>query len=366
MPKRKARFTWPPVGDERKQFHVEVAAPAAILQHLGADIEVGPPATKDAKGKIKPEAGSLREWLEGRDGSMGGLVQGGARSWNHPQLLMAARGLVLGDWGDALAVMEMQAGIRKPEGLACFLDGEEPRSSDYDPYRWACGIIFAEKGPGLLSFAARKVLGRQVAIQALGAVPWTDQGEEFRNAKGGLFYGGPTLSPVGERSPKTSNPDLNGLFCRLLGISAAKAREGWGNAVADILGCEPVADGAAIFRDPDLAVKMLGNALVFGTFNFWRYPEGLVVWRPNQLNPNTPSALWSFADFETLRQIRGFPFDPSEKNRGDGAPRSLGCSVEGGRLVARSTDERWTASLTLPTSPRLWTVTADEKGVRRS
>ncbi len=362
------RFVWPPPGDTDKQFHVEVAAPAAILRALGADIEIGPPRENLALARLAPRPKSLEDWLATTSADAGGLILGGARSWNHPQLLMAARGLVFGDWGEAGKLLAMQAGRIPGEGVARLLDGEEPRSTDYDPFRWACGLIFAsDRAPAEIREDARTVLRRQIGLALLGAVPWTDEGDEFRNARGAFWYRGPTLSPVGERSPKTSNPDQLGLFCRLaLGRDDLCDRESWGGTVADLLRIEPLFAplDLATIRMPNLALKLLDDAKVFGSFRFVEYPEGRLVIRPRQLNPNTPSALWSFADAVTKRQVRGFPFDPTRKNRGPGSPDSIGCAIEDGWVVARSTDERFTARFPLPVSASLWSVVVDENGAR--
>ncbi|MEP7010148.1 MAG: hypothetical protein ABJC13_07480 [Acidobacteriota bacterium] len=361
-------FTWPPPGDEDKQFHNEVAAPAVILQALGADITVNPPRENLAQARLASRPKSLAEWLETKDSDGSGLALGGGRSWNHPQLLMAARGLVLGDWGDAGKLMAMQAGRIPGDGMEAFLDGEEPRSTDYDPYRWAAGLIFAsDKAPAEIREDARTVLRRQMGLALLGAVAWTDEGDEFRNAKGAPYYRGPTLSPVGERSPKTSNPDLLGLFCRLvLGRDDLCDRDGWACTVADLVGIEALFSPLDLetIHMPNPALKLIDDAKVHGEFRFVEYPEGRLVMRPNQLNSNTPSALWSFADHVTKRQVRGFPFDPSRKNRGAGAPRSVGCTIEDGEVVARSTDPQFTARFKLPTSEPLWTVVIDGNGAR--
>ncbi len=363
---RKPRFTWPPSGDEKKQFHAEVAAPAAILQALGADIEVG--RSEGSGTALGATAEALEEWLRARASGMGGLVAGGARSWNQPQLIMAARGLVFGDWGDAAELMAMQAGRIPGQGAAQWLDGEEPRSTDYDPFRWAAELVFAsDRAPAEMRADAREVLRRQLGLALLGAVQWTDQGDDFRNARGELWYRGPTLSPVGERSPKTSNPDQVGLFCRFaLGAADLCDREGFAGAVADLVGADLLIEPQILspFDDPNLALKLLGTAKVFGEFRFVEYPEGRLTYRPKQLNPNTPSALWSWADHATRRQTRGFPFDPSLKNRGEGAPRSVGCGIEDGEIVARSTDDKWTARFKLPTSTPLWSIVVDEQGAR--
>ncbi len=363
---RKPRFTWPPPGDEKKQFHAEVAAPAAILQALGADIQVG--RAKKGGSSLAAPAEALEEWLRAQASGMGGLVAGGARSWNQPQLIMAARGLVFGDWGDAGALMAMQAGRIPGEGAVQWLDGEEPRSTDYDPFRWAAELVFAsDRAPAEIREDARTVLRRQIGLALLGAVPWTDQGDEFRNARGELWHRGPTLSPVGERSPKTSNPDLLGLFGRLvLGRSDLCDREEWVCAVADLVNIEKLFEPfpPEALNRPNPGLKLLDDARVFGEFHFVEYPEGRLTYRPKQLNPNTPSALWSWADHATRRQTRGFPFDPSQKNRGDGAPRSLGCGIENGEIVARSTDDKWTARFKLPTSTPLWSIVVDGQGTR--
>lgn len=355
------RFEWPPKGDEKKQFHAEVAAPAVILRELGADIAIGPPATKDADGKaIRPKWPSIDAWLKDQDSGMGGLIAGGARSWNHPQLLMAARGLALGDWGDAGRLMAMQAGRIPGEGAARFLDGEEPRSTDYDPYRWAAELIFLERGPMEIRGDAREVLRRQIALAALGSVPWTDVSGDLSNAKGGLWHHGATLSPVGERSPKTSNPDQLGIFQRFTEGRGGNAREGFAGAVADIV-FKPLA-GPQIHD----AVEVLARVPVFGEFRFVMYPEGLLVMRPEQLNPNTPTCLWSWADHATQRQTRGWPFPPG-KQRGDNAAKSMGCAIEGNVIISRArTPEGQVleAMYPLPKSAPLWTVIVDGEGAR--
>ncbi|HXU29422.1 MAG TPA: hypothetical protein VN851_02495 [Thermoanaerobaculia bacterium] len=365
----KPRFTWPPPkdGDKDKQFHIEVAASAAILQKLGADIQVSAPREDQAWVRAgRPK--SLEEWLEMQKSDGGGLILGGGRSWNHPQLLMAARGLVFGDWGDAGKLMAMQAGRIPGEGRAEFLDGEEPRSTDYDSLRWAAQLIFAsDKAPAAIREDAREVLRRQMGLAMLGAVPWTDS-TEFLNVHGGFKFRGPTLSPVGERSPKTSHPDQSGLFCRLvLGRNDLSKIDDWACAVADILQVAPLFPprDRETLSDPEPALALLGNSRVFGEFRFVEYPEGRFVFRPSQLNPNTPSALWSFANHAEKRQARGFPFDPTRQNRGQGAPKSLGCAIENGEVVARSTDNQFTARFRLPTSTPRWSIVVDQQGARR-
>lgn len=363
MKPKKPRFQWPPEGDEAKQFHTEVAAGAVILRELGADIAIGPPATRAADGKaIRPKFASIDDWLKAQGSGMGGLIAGGARSWNHPQLLMAARGLALGDWGDAGKLMAMQAGRIPGEGAARFLDGEEPRSTDYDPYRWAAELIFLARGPKDCRDDTVRVLRRQMALASLGAVDWTDQGEEFRNRKGGLWYHGATLSPVGERSPKTSNPDQLGIFERLVMAGSGNDREGFCGAVADIVAA-PLKPWA---MHPPEAVAMLADVPIFGSLLFREYPEGRLVMRPEQLNPNTPTCLWSWADHATQRQTRGWPF-PEGKQRGANAAKSMGCAIEGNVVVSRArTPEGQVleAMYPLPKSAPLWSVRVDGKGAR--
>lgn len=360
MPKSKGpRFQWPPKGEDfRKRFNKEVAASAAILEALGADIEISP---EDSK--------ALRAWLEGQSGGMGGLIAGGARSWNHPQLLMAARGLAFGDWGDAGKLMAMQAGRIPGEGAARWLDGEEPRSTDYDPYRWAAELIFLARGPKEIRDDAREVLRRQMALASLGAVPWTDLSGDLANAKGDLWHRGPTLSPVGERSPKTSNPDQLGIYKRFFVDGAGNEREGFAGWVADHLGIDLILSSLSGKFSDDVAdcVSVLADAPVFGEFHFVMYQkEGLLVWRPEQKNPNTPSALWSFADHREQKQYRGWPF-PLGKQRGDKAARSIGCAIEGNVIVHRARTPEGQileAMYPLPKSAPLWSVTVDERGAR--
>ncbi len=346
---KEPRFRWPGKGDDfKKRFNPEVATSAAILQALGADIEISPVDSK-----------ALREWLSRQSGDMDGLIAGGARSWNHPHLRMAARGLVFGDWGDAAKLVAMQSGRISGEGAARFLSGEEPRSTDYDPFRWAAYLIFRAKHPSPQARQdAEAVLRRDVALSALGAVPWTDLSGDLSNNRGELWHHGATLSPVGERSPKTSNPDALGLFERMTRGKGGNDREGFAGAVADIVGWPT-------FGDPDVAtcLEWLAGVSVFGVFHFAEWADfGRLVWRPEQKNPNTPSALWSFAFHVTQRQIRGFPYPARSKNRGSGAPRSLGCALEGRKIIMRTTfgaDE-----LVLPDIPPTWAVIVDGDGAR--
>lgn len=367
MPKNKGpRFQWPPQGDEDRQFNPEVAASAAILEALGADIVVGPPVPNKKGGK--PKWPSLGAWLEEQDSGMGGLILGGARSWNHSQLKMAARGLVFGDWGDAGKLMAMQAGRIPGEGAARFLDGEEPRSTDYDPYRWAAELIFRARGPKEIRDDAREVLRRQMALASLGAVPWTDLSGDLANAKGDLWHRGPTLSPVGERSPKTSNPDQLGIYKRFLVDGAGNEREGFAGWVADHLGIDLVLSSLSGKFSDDVAdcVSVLADVPVFGEFHFVMYQGGLLVWRPEQKNPNTPSALWSFAYHAEQRQYRGWPFPPG-KQRGDNAAKSMGCAIEGNVVISRARTPEGRvleAMYPLPKSAPIWSVTVDERGAR--
>lgn len=365
------KFFWP--GDSgTKKFHNEVAAPAALLKELGIDIEISEPDYK-----------LLRAWLQSKSSNIDGLLTADAGSWNHAHMLIAARAAAFQDEGDILNLLGLQAGMpvldsAAAAGPAFFLEGEEPRSNDYNPMRSAVYAYFAKRGStATIRSLAQQVLCRIMGLELLGAVQWTDQAE-FKAAKR-MWYSGPTLSPVGQRSNKTSNADQLGAFCRLmLGRSdlVRSEREGWECAVLDKVGFDLVLTTAhtvdkslvdQMWKDqPRIALGLLGNARTMSPFHFVMYPEGLLVWQPAQVNPNTPSSLWSFADHRTLVQTRGFPFNPSVKGRGKGASvRSLGCAIEDGVIIARSSDDKFTARLELPKSVPLWAVDIDQDGARR-
>lgn len=359
----KALITWPPLGgDYRKRFNKEVAAPAAICLKLIPE-----------RTQIEPKAqAELLAWLRKQSSGMGGLIEGGARSWNHPQLLMAARGLHFDDWGDFPNLMKMQSGLGAGLGAAQWLDGEEPRSTDYDHFRWIAEILYLGEHGG--DEATLATLRRQMGLTLLGAVPWSDD-IEFKAGNGRHWYSGPTLSPVGERSPRTSNPDQLGLFTRLaMGRNYLCLREGWACAIADQVGIPLIIKSGYPTNPKELvetAIRLLGDAKTLSTFHFIEYPEGRLVYTPKSLNPNTPSALWSWANHSTQTMTRGFPFDPTRKNRGKGAPSSVGCEelrIGNGKLVglvAESTDPAWDSQVDLPESDPLWEVVVGPEGVRR-
>lgn len=377
------KFSWPGE-DHNKRFHNEVAAPAILLRELGIPITISP-----------ADNAALNAWIKTKQSDISGLLSADAGSWNHAHMIIAARHAMLGDGGDFQKLLELQSGSmfwesdirdtpKQVFGPAYYLEGEEPRSNDYNAMRTAVYAYFAKRGStSIIRSLARRVLCRIMGLELLGAVPWTDL-TEFHSAHG-QWYSGPTLSPVGQRSNKTSNPDQLGAFCRLILGRAdlvARAREGWECAVIDRVGFEraPLVSSAGvgsgparIFSSPyeiwrnqsTIAIELLGNARTICPFHFVMYPEGLLVWTPKQTNPNTPSSLWSFADHRTQIMTRGFPFNPDIKGRGKGAARSIGCEIVNGEIIARSTDEAFTARLVLPKSAPLWAVDIDLDGTRR-
>ncbi|HXU44227.1 MAG TPA: hypothetical protein VN783_01770, partial [Thermoanaerobaculia bacterium] len=270
--------TWPPEdAGKANRAHVEVWAPALICHRLGLS-------------EISPESlAILNDWLADARVGLKGLTEGRG-SWNWGWMIGAARGLWLDDWTEFGALLEAQA-TGASEGFLGLFFGAEPLSSDYDSMRIAATLIALARGPEAIRPAALEVLRRWVGFAALGAVPWTDE-TEYRAANGQSWYEGPSLSPVGERSPKTSEPSRSELFCRFLGDTdkVRRTRQGWACAVADAVGMPPAFD----FDWNDQAasaLKLIGNARIWSTFRFVRYPEGLLVWREKRRNTLTPSAL---------------------------------------------------------------------------
>ncbi|HEV7671306.1 MAG TPA: hypothetical protein VGS22_22540 [Thermoanaerobaculia bacterium] len=349
--------TWPPedLRKERKG-HVEAWAPVLICNCL----EISDLSSRHHD--------LLQGWLKDTPVNLTGLAEGRG-SWNWGWMIGAARGLCLADWKDFGTLLECQANGSDKKFLGLFF-GTEPLSSDYDSMRLASTLVALARGPEAIRPLAKKVLGRWAGLAALGAVPWTDR-VEYRANNGQMWYQGPSLSPVGERSPKTSEPSRNELFCRLLGHGKGKvrlARQAWACAVADAL-FKPKDFPTFPFNGNDVpgsALPLIGNARVWGSFRFVRYPEGLLVQRPKRFNSLTPSALWSYA-FDAKTEVqRGFPWDPNRANRGPGAPSGGECRIENGEIISSSSDPHFTQRFRLPSSKPLWEVIADEQGVRRA
>lgn len=324
-----------------------------------------------------------------------GRLERGVSSWNWDWMIAAAQlWRPDGNKTDILltwtTLLRAQAGTgTKRNTLLGKFEGAEPTSSTYTA--WRVGSVLAvlhwcrtrtfppdsvlARRTATVERAARRWLDIWCGIQALGMVPWPDR-VGYRAANGNLWWRGPTPSPVGERSTHAYDPDQPALWALLVDWPAEQLRfqrTGWPTLVA-----QRVAYSAATARDLRTWVQKgtgltkvlasLARVRLFGDQHWIRLPEGLLVYREQRLNNNSPTHLYSWAPDAAQTMTLGYPVAPGRRGRGSGFP-------QGGEAVlheppprrfieARIGDER--RETDLPESRILSHVIGDEQGFRQA
>lgn len=318
----------------------------------------------------------------------------GKSSWNWDWMLGAAA-LFRPDQRDAAKIVDWwidllaaQTNQKPGTGFLSRFEGSEPRSSTYTA--WRVGSLLA-----VLSWASKQrpatplgnqakalvVLGRRwleiwCFLQALGMVPWPDKKGYAKDPnKPGLWWNGPTPSPVGERSTLAFEPDPPVLWALLSGWQAQiPGRTTWPVLLWQQRRAGPLItdDTAAILRryvreggGLDDVLAKLDGVSVDGTFNFIRMPEGLLVYRERRNNNNSPTHLYSWAPSASQVMELGCP----DRRRGKGAPGGGGAFLH---PEPPATPERIICNIgpkTTETALPSWRpqshVVADDRGVRQ-
>lgn len=322
-------------------------------------------------------------------------LERGVSSWNWDWMIAAAElwrpngnknGILL-TW---TTLLRAQAGTgTKRNTLLGKFEGSEPASSTYTAWRvgstlavlqWCRTRDYPPESPlarrtATVERAARRWLDIWCGIQALGMVPWPDR-VGYRAANGNLWWRGPTPSPVGERSTRAYDPDQPALWALLVDWPAEQlrfTRTGWPTLLA-----QRVAYTAANARDLRTWVQKgtglarvltsLARVRLFGAQHWLRLPQGLLVYREQRLNNNSPTHLYSWAPEAAQTMTLGYPVPAGSRGRGSRFPQGGGAILHEPpprRFVeARIGDER--RETDLPESRILSHVIGDEQGFHQA
>lgn len=273
-------------------------------------------------------------------------LQKGASSWNWDWMLGAAALFEPGrrdtsevaDWW--IELLAYQTKEKLGPGFLSQFEGSEPRSSTYTAWRVGSVLAVLAWASGQQPVAplgnpakALMVLGRRwleiwCSIQALGMVPWTDR-EGYFNKQ--FWWDGPTPSPVGERSTHSFDPDTPALWTLLTGWPVRKLDRGsWPVEILQKRKTGPLLtdETAALLRGYvrdgsglDAVVAKIESTSFWGTFHFIRLPNGLLVYRDERRNNNSPTHLYSWAPSETQETEFGYPVPEGARGRGKNAPK---------------------------------------------
>jgi hypothetical protein len=317
----------------------------------------------------------------------------GAGSWNHMQMIAAAR-CWLGDqvavqWMLKLLALQVDnAPVSEDSTILTQFGGTETLSSTYEMFRagsYNALRLLAQRFPQNPAAAeALRLTARYnevlMALLALGAVPWWDRVGHW--GSGRPYYDGPTVSPVGERSTPAHGwqSDLGPFLALAAALPLTTSRrEDWSMAVCRNVNSEasgfgiPPASAAmchalvAAGGPVDGVLTILTGIKLFSKMEWIRWPEGMLVFSGPRLNGNTPKVFWSFADNATQKMDIGFPWQAGF-HRGKGASTAAGDSkvetTDGGLTVTATAEAGRDASRKLPGSAPLYHVLGDRDGIR--
>lgn len=313
---------------------------------------------------------------------------GAALLWYKPQFQISSTGPFpasnIAGWWQGL--LEAQLGQLKTGTIFDSLGLTEPLSEIYEPFRWGSilGVrLLALRSPQSLGDAAPDLLDLSAqysavisGLLALGGVPWTTPGYQ---GAAGFWYNGPTFSPVSERSEAPGlQSDRGPLFCLATGwpLSVSK-RETWAAQIGrlvlkqspDGLGNGPCFGAAAdLLRGApvDGVVGCLGKIKLSAEQHWMSWSEGLLSYKPNRENTNTPCIFWSWSDNSQKQMLIGWPWGPG-RHRED--PAAGVCSIQNGQIVATLPLLKCAgnpATQAIPTGTPIYHVVADQDGVRNA
>lgn len=324
------------------------------------------------------------------------VVQAAALLWLNPSAVAPAKssGSIVQWWIEWLSLQVGDPRIDAPgSGLAgtgimlskmrpisrCY-DGTETLSPIYGPGRYGAVAsvrllaLRFPKAPGAAELVrlTSRYLEVLATLLALSAKPWTDPAYK---GGAGMWYTGPTVSPVGERSEASGlQNDLGGILEILRGAKASSSkRAGWPAVVFAKLAAEfPAARTEPRFAEEILSAATAADALVYPLNNvrLWseqhwtRFADGLLVWSPRRLNTNTAKIFWAWLDDKAQKMTIGFPW-PQGRNRetaGAGNCRLIK-EVDGWFLCADGVNGGIASTLTISGAP-LWSIVGDPAGFR--
>lgn len=321
------------------------------------------------------------------------VVQGACSLWLNPGLVVGRSYSIIDWWrewlalqvGDGVTSLPLRASLAgmPPPSLdtlhsisRCF-DGTETLSAMYGDGRY--GAVAAVRllalrhpkhpaAPELIRLTGR-YLEILATLLALSSRPWTDPG--YRADNGHMWYAGPTVAPVGERSEAAGlQNDRGPILQTLRGGPQTSNRSGWPAEVFAKLVAEFPSEARSYQRGDDLPfviVSRLFGVRLWSEQHWVRWSEGLLVWKPRRQNNNTPAVFWAWMDDSAKRMTIGYPY-PEGKHRGKGASGAQGhCELLGPQggwtIAAAGIDGGLPAKLILPVSgDPLWSIVGDTNG----
>jgi hypothetical protein len=297
-----------------------------------------------------------------------------------------------------LGLLQAQAGKIPTATMFQYFGLSEPLSSVYEQFRWGSVLSIRlwalehpddEQSISLLTWTASysEIL---CSLLALGGVGWTAQQAFLNNAPGegfagaeGFWYGGPTFSPVSERSEAMGlQTDLGPLWCMATGWSPAFwRRPGWAAEIGSKVLASPnsgknFGSGAGFqaaldwLKTPNEStlsaiINNLAGIKLWSPQYWLTWPEhGLLVYKTAHQNGNTPCIFWSWSDFAAQSITLGWPWPPG-RNREQSPP--CGCSINEatGEIVATVQEaDAVVATLALPSGSPTYSVAGDTTGIR--
>lgn len=352
-----------------KATNIEQYAPQLLLSLSGLD-----------KDKPDPDFRALYK-SQVRDGYD---ALSGMGSFNHQQMLHAVQlwdqGVSAADWWRGY--FQQQLGMQAPQAgqeQMGFFAGNEPFGPSYEPFRWGSVLAVRQwvlRNPGkaddLLALTGRyaEVVS---TLCALGAVPFTDKVQFFNPKKKRLNYTGPFVSPVGERSNQHGASDLCPLFASSVGwdyklfpkpswpVQTAQSLEG-------DLGVSPAlaASLRQYVEESPGPLEPLQQALagikIKSAQHFIRWSDGLLVYKPQRTNGNTPCYLYHWLPYAEQTSSLIYPWPPGRGANVTGTGR---CWIDSQRVLSAQTQfaDLCPAPLTLPAADPLSVLTMGPDGL---
>lgn len=279
---------------------------------------------------------------------------GPGKSWNIPQMRMAARILnpvllrierdSLFDWWATYLKFQLGLAAVPPvlPALLSYFDGNEPFGF-YVPWRWGAvaGVRFAAQRDGrqdIVDLCDRWFRVAAAMAEHMSA-PSPDV-ERQKNRKGQLFDDCRHVSPVGERGASGHDiTDTRILLALWNGEDRTIKRWDWPAKAFMACGAR-----AKVSADP----HPIYNCRWWSEQHVLHFPSGRLVYKPRRRNWNTPCYFFDWYDFERKTAVLGHPWPEGRgwKLKGEGS-----CELVGRTIVARTAYGE--ASHQLPDEPIL-------------
>jgi hypothetical protein len=354
-----------------KDTNIEQYAPQLLLSLIGIN-----------PGKPDPQfmAQYRKQVRDGYD------ALSGMGSFNHQQMLHAVQlwdqGAPAVEWWRGYFLQQLGKQAPKPgqEQMGYFA-GNEPFGPSYEPFRWGSVLavrLWATRNPAQAADLLDLTGGYAEVVCtlcALGAVPFPDKVLWFNKNKNRLNYDGPYVSPVGERSNQHGTSDLCPLFALSVGWDYTYfPQPDWPVQIAKKLKAE-----GDLGVNPDLAnalteyvkgnpgpleplQKALDGIKIKAEQHFIRWPEGILVYKPQRINGNTPCFLYDWMPYAQEASTLAYPW-PS--GRGNGVKGAGRCWIDSQRNISVQTEygKLCPPPLALPTDDPVSVVTVGPDGL---